>query len=571
MVSTFVNPVVNPAARLGVAPFDETAPLRLWPNASMADVEITIRAVYRQVLGNAHVMESERLTVAESQLKQGELSVREFVRQVARSEFYRQRFFENCPRNRAIELNFKHLLGRAPESYEEMVAHGQILDQGGHYAEIDSYLDSDEYQTAFGEDIVPYYRGHKTQTGKNMVGFTHMFQLLRGASSSDQDPQSSNRSRLNRSIMGNRSSAIKPFSLPPLMSPLMGENQLWAQGLNGSAPPSVPTAAQSNDVEATAPIRFYHHYKPFKEAVPVELCPGATADEREMVIRAVYKQVLGNAHVMESERLIVPESQFQGGELSVREFVRQLAKSALYRSRYFDSCYRYRAIELNFKHLLGRAPDNLDEMRYHSTVLDNGGHEAEIDSYLDSDEYQNTFGENIVPYYRGYQTQNGQSLLEFTNMLQLLRSASSSDKGMTATNEPLLTRALITNSPYGKYRASDASQILADLFSRVSSPAPATAQFISAVPVDLTPAVSEIDQQIAALQQQLTELRSTAAVGAAIVGNTYGSAAPIERPSFRAPSAADQVAELQAQVAEARALSSVADYRLNKWRSKSFR
>jgi hypothetical protein len=93
----------------------------------------------------------------------------------------------------------------------------------------------------------------------------------------------------------------------------------------------------------------------------------------ETIIRAVYRQVLGNAHVMESERLTVPESQFKQGRLSVREFVRQVAKSELYRSRFFDNCYRYRAIELNFKHLLGRAPATFDEMREHSAILDQAG------------------------------------------------------------------------------------------------------------------------------------------------------------------------------------------------------
>jgi len=93
MVSTFINPLVNPEANLGVSRFDETAPIQLWQNHSEADVDLVIRAAYRQVLGNAHVMESERLTVAESQLKQSDISVREFVRQIALSEQYRVRFF----------------------------------------------------------------------------------------------------------------------------------------------------------------------------------------------------------------------------------------------------------------------------------------------------------------------------------------------------------------------------------------------------------------------------------------------------------------------------------------------
>ncbi len=177
--------VFGPASPLGVSLFEETPPVELIPGRSEEDVETVIRAVYRQVLGNAYVMESERASIPESQFKRGELSVREFVRAVAKSDLYRSRFFETSPRYRFIELNFKHLLGRAPDGLEEMRMHSTILDTKGFEAEIDSYLDSDEYQNAYGEFFVPYYRGYKTQPGRNMVGFTHMFAMLRGASSSD--------------------------------------------------------------------------------------------------------------------------------------------------------------------------------------------------------------------------------------------------------------------------------------------------------------------------------------------------------------------------------------------------
>jgi phycoerythrin-associated linker protein len=142
----------------------------------------------------------------------------------------------------------------------------------------------------------------------------------------------------------------------------------------------------------------------FDETPPIEWVPGMSAEEAETIIRAIYRQVLGNAYVMESERLTVPESQFKEGNLSIREFVRAVAKSDLYCSRFFTSCARYRAIELNFRHLLGRPPLDLEEMRMHSTILDTKGFGAEIDSYLNSAEYEEAFGENIVPFIRGYKS-----------------------------------------------------------------------------------------------------------------------------------------------------------------------
>jgi phycoerythrin-associated linker protein len=106
---------------------------------------------------------------------------------------------------------------------------------------------------------------------------------------------------------------------------------------------------------------------------PLELLPGDEDSKKEQIIRAVYKQVLGNAYVMESERQLVAESQFKLGEISVREFVRRIAKSDLYRSRFFETCARYRYIELAFRHLMGRAPIDFQEMRDHSERLDAKG------------------------------------------------------------------------------------------------------------------------------------------------------------------------------------------------------
>ena len=186
----------------------------------------------------------------------------------------------------------------------------------------------------------------------------------------------------------------------------------------------------------------------FEDTAPFEYVPGRSEEEVESIIRAVYRQVLGNAYIMESERAIVPESQFKRGELSVREFVRAIAKSDAYVSRFFETSPRYRFIELNFKHLLGRAPNGFDEMKAHSAILDNGGWEAEIDSYLDSDEYQEAFGENIVPYHRGYKSRPGQTMVEFTHMFAMLRGASSSDfKGSLAGKTPVLNKNIIQGTP----------------------------------------------------------------------------------------------------------------------------
>lgn len=128
--------------------------------SGIEDKDILCNMVWKQVFGNAYVMESEREEgyVYESMYRAGQISLKEFVRGVALTETYRRRFFECCGPYRAVELNFKHLLGRGPNSKEEVSEHVQRIAREGFRAEINSYVDSEEYDEAFGEDFVPYMR-----------------------------------------------------------------------------------------------------------------------------------------------------------------------------------------------------------------------------------------------------------------------------------------------------------------------------------------------------------------------------------------------------------------------------
>lgn len=204
--------ITTAASRLGTSAFSSTAPVELRPNPSREDVETVIRAVYRHVLGNDYLMKSERLVSAESLLRDGNISVREFVRCVAKSELYKNKFFYNNFQTRAIELNYKHLLGRAPYDESEVVFHLDLYQNQGHDAEIDSYVDSVEYQSAFGDNVVPYYRGFDFQPGQKTVGFNRMFQLYRGYANSDSAQVGGTSARLARELGRNTASTIVPPS-----------------------------------------------------------------------------------------------------------------------------------------------------------------------------------------------------------------------------------------------------------------------------------------------------------------------------------------------------------------------
>ena len=196
------------ASRLGTSAFSEGQPIELRPNFTKEDAETVIRAVYRQLLGNDYVMKLERLTSVESLLCDGSLTVQEFVRGVAKSELYKNKFFYNSFQTRLIELNYKHLLGRAPYDESEVIYHLDLYETQGYAADIDSYIDSVEYAESFGENIVPYYRGFATQPGQKTVGFSRMFQLYRGYANSDRSQIGGNDSRLASDLGKNGASAV---------------------------------------------------------------------------------------------------------------------------------------------------------------------------------------------------------------------------------------------------------------------------------------------------------------------------------------------------------------------------
>jgi hypothetical protein len=192
------------APYLGIERFSGNRNKENWSNASDQDKTTIIRAVYQQVLGGQYVMENERLSGAESLFRNGYLSVRELVRTVARSGLYRERFFENCNPYHFIELNHKHLLGRAPQNREEMLAHFTILQEQGYEAEIDSYIDSNEYQERFGEEVVPYLNGWDYSAGQQGRQFSWLMQLARGAAASVKGDPAGTNFRLGKALHQNR-------------------------------------------------------------------------------------------------------------------------------------------------------------------------------------------------------------------------------------------------------------------------------------------------------------------------------------------------------------------------------
>ena len=144
-------------------------------------------------------------------------------------------------------------------------------------------------------------------------------------------------------------------------------------------------------------------------------------------INALYKNIFGNLSLMQSERPIDIERKLRNGDITVREFTRKICKSTIYRNFYFDSISQYKSIKLRYKHILGRPIKSQIELTQSSNIINDLGFEAHIDFLIDSDEYNNVFGEDIVPYMRSWNSPIGFKTKSFLETSSITKAFATSD------------------------------------------------------------------------------------------------------------------------------------------------
>ena len=84
----------------------------------------------------------------------------------------------------------------------------------------------------------------------------------------------------------------------------------------------------------------------------------------------------------------------------MRDFIRGLAKSETFRRLVVETNSNYRLVEVCLKRLLGRDSYNKDEEIAWSIKVATLGWGSFVDALVDSEEYQNNFGDTTVPYQR---------------------------------------------------------------------------------------------------------------------------------------------------------------------------
>jgi phycobilisome rod-core linker protein len=142
---------------------------RLEDCASAAEIQELIWAAYRQVFSEHEILKFYRQQQLESQLKNRAITVRDFIRGLAKSETFRQLVVATNTNYRLVEVCLKRLLGRAPYNKDEEIAWSIKVATLGWGGFVDALIDSDEYQQNFGDTTVPYQRRRFKDRPFNLV------------------------------------------------------------------------------------------------------------------------------------------------------------------------------------------------------------------------------------------------------------------------------------------------------------------------------------------------------------------------------------------------------------------
>ncbi len=380
-----------------------------------------IRAAYRQVFERDIVKGYSQVVcpVEATQLRQGQISMREFVRALGCSKEYRQQFYGRFSNSRVVELAFRHFLGRGVSSIEEFRQYFAIVSTKGLNGLVNALVNSMEYARSFGEETVPFLRD-LGEDAQESAGWGSNRKLFRFSAPFEGAPQ----------YITLYASYRQPF---PDQHPYGGGNDPLALNYGAIFPSGTASVA-------TRPASFSYDTRrllignglsqpgqmnslQFRKATPRRVGPKVvrlqqistggnsvprrggqpsirgTESSTQAVIRAAYAQVLGNAGYA-GERNTVEEIKLENGDINLREFIRQVARSNAFRRRYWSGLYICKAIEVMHRRLLGRPTLGRWEINAYFDTAARKGFYGVVDAMINSPEYNECFGEDTVPYER---------------------------------------------------------------------------------------------------------------------------------------------------------------------------
>lgn len=369
---------------------EQTKVFKLENNGDKTEVQTVIRAAYRQIFERdvePYIAQNE-FTSLESRLGNGEITVKEFVEGLGNSNLYIKEFYTPYPNTKVIELGTKHFLGRAPKNQAEIREYNVTLASSGLRGFISAMVNSAEYAQVFGEYTVPYRR-FPTLPAANFPNTEKLYNQL---------------TKQNNNLVVPSFEPVQPRMATdklPMTGKAIADMAAKARQIDKSKPLFIELGRSFNDGRGQS-VEVGVGTSRRKPARIYRMTHGTNSGEIAQVINAIYCQVLDvfSGQVPDYFRRSDLDSKLRNGEISVREFVRTLASSDTYRQRFYTPYPNTKVIEFLFRHLLGRAPATQGEIRQYNKLLSEGGLKAAVDAMVDSPEYAQYFGEDVVPYGR---------------------------------------------------------------------------------------------------------------------------------------------------------------------------
>ncbi len=250
--------------------------------------------------------------------------------------------------------------------------------------------------------------------------------LKLGAEAINQNPVKYNRSKISGSKRTTYNVHIRGASMPGNKVNFIATSKTKPKQFEDLFNNKVMSCYRRNK---TTSYKFKKTYKESSELNMIQVNEFVPNDDDSLLAakNALYKHIFGNLSLMQSERPIDIDRRLRNGDITVREFVRKVCKSNIYKNFYFDSISQYKSIKLRYKHILGRPIKSQIEMTLSSNIINELGFEAHIDYLIDSDEYNNVFGEDTVPYIRSWNSPIGLKTKIFLETSAITKAFATSD------------------------------------------------------------------------------------------------------------------------------------------------
>ena len=136
---------------------------------SSGQISDLIEAAYRQIF--FHAFASDREKFLESQLRSGQITVRDFIRGLCLSNTFTNSFYNLNSNYKFVTHCVQKVLGRDVYNDAEKIAWSIVIGTKGRAGFINDLLNSEEYLENFGDSIVPFQRRRVLPSGASELPF----------------------------------------------------------------------------------------------------------------------------------------------------------------------------------------------------------------------------------------------------------------------------------------------------------------------------------------------------------------------------------------------------------------